>query len=119
RIGARRGRGGRPGGNKEASSEGGRRELGPATRRLRVPVAVTTRLANLLVRELDDHLERAVRIRRADLAHDETLALALEQLEVDDATGLAVGGHEAIEMRPRMCAVVGALQVEDGRQLHL
>src|SRR5262249_13506791 len=46
--------------------------------------ASRTELAKLLVRELDDHLERAIGRRRADLAHDEALTFALEQLQVDD-----------------------------------
>src|SRR2546428_477693 len=75
-------------------------------------------LADLLVRELRDHLEGAIGRRRADLAHDEALTLALEQLEIDHAAGLAIGRHEAVEMGPRMRMIVGALQVQHGRELH-
>src|ERR1700674_1877558 len=76
-------------------------------------------LPELLVHELVDALQRPVRRRRAGLAHDEALALALEQLEVDVAAGLAIGRHEAIEVRPRMRLVLGALQIERRRQLEL
>src|SRR5438132_4409574 len=76
-------------------------------------------LADLLVRELRDHLEGAIGCRRADLAHDEALTLALEQLEIDHAAGLAIGRHEAVEMGPRMRMIVGALQVQHGRELNL
>src|SRR5712692_9690039 len=78
-----------------------------------------THLSELLVHELVDALERPVRRRRAGLAHDEALALALEQLEVEVAAGLAIGRHEPIEVRPRMCLVLGALQIERRRHLDL
>src|SRR5213593_5314275 len=76
-------------------------------------------LPELLVRELRDQVERAVGRRRADLAHDEALALAVEQLEIDHAARLAVRRDEAVEVRPRMRRILGALQVEHGGELHL
>src|SRR5262245_51650751 len=76
-------------------------------------------LPDLLVHELHDHLESAIGRGRAGLAHDEALSLAVEELEIDDAAGLPVCGDEAIQMRPRMRLVVGALEIEHGRELHL
>src|SRR2546422_9865627 len=76
-------------------------------------------LPELLVRERADHVERAVGRRRAGLARDEALALAVEQLEIDHAARLAVRGDEAVEVGPRMREVLGALQVEHRRELHL
>src|SRR5262249_6361633 len=70
--------------------------------------APTGGLPKLLVRELDDQLQRAIRGGRPGLAHDEALSLAVEQLEIDHPARLSVRGHEAIEMRPRVGDVLGA-----------
>src|SRR5262245_18010859 len=75
-------------------------------------------LPDLLVHELDDHVEGAIRGGRPGLAHDEALAFTFEQLEVDDATGLPVRGDEAVEMRPRMRQVLRPLQIQHGRELN-
>src|SRR3989454_3914945 len=82
-------------------------------------MATRSALPDLLVHELDDHVDRAIGRRRARLAHDEALSLTVEQLEIDDAARLAVGRDEAIEMGSGMRLVLGALQVEHGRQLNL
>src|SRR6266850_6598057 len=93
--------------------------LGTPRRSRGAPRNRRTHLPQLLVDELVDALERAIRRRRAGLAHDEALALALEQLEVDVTAGLAIGRHEPIEVRPRMRLVLGALQIERRRHLDL
>src|SRR5215471_283068 len=76
-------------------------------------------LPDRLVDELDDALQRTVRRRRARLAHDEALPFAGEELEIEHAAGLAICGHEAVEVRSRMRDVVRALQIQHGRHLDL
>src|SRR5438094_9853681 len=75
-------------------------------------------LPELLVGELGDQVERAVGRRRADLAHDEALALAVEQLESDHPARLAVRRDEAVEVPPRMRRILGALRVAPGPEPH-
>src|SRR5262249_7597740 len=78
-------------------------------RRVTPRAVIASLLAELLQGELVDHLQRAVGGRCAGLAHDEALALALEQLELHHAAGLAIGSHEAVEVPPRMREVFRAL----------
>src|SRR5215470_15266303 len=76
-------------------------------------------LPDFLVDELDDAGQRLLRARRIRIAVDEALRLPLVELELDLAARLAIGGHEAVELRARMRHVLGALQVQRGRQEEL
>src|SRR5215813_9707016 len=98
-----------------------RARAGPPDDRTRPPprAAAGAPLPDLLVDVLRDHLERAVGRRRPGLAHDEALPLAVEQLEVDHPARLAVRRDEAVEMRSGVRHILGALQVQHRRQLHL
>src|SRR5215467_14073416 len=74
-------------------------------------------LRDLLVDEVDYELDGLAGCCRA-LGHV-ALRLALEQLQIERAAGLAVLGHEPVEIGPGMGRVLGVLDVEHGRELGL
>src|SRR5262244_4486244 len=77
------------------------------------------RLPDFLVHELDDASQGLLGARGIRVAIDEALRLALVELELDLAARLAVRGHEAVEVRARMRHVLGALEIERGREEEL
>src|SRR5690349_5221961 len=76
-------------------------------------------LPDFLVDELDDAGQRLLGAGRVRVAVDEALRLALVELELDLAARLAIGGHEAVELRTGMRHVLGALEIERGGQEEL
>src|SRR4029453_12472815 len=76
------------------------------------------RLAEVLVNEFDHARLCLGAGRRVALAR-EARACRLVELQLDRAAGLAVGGHEAIQVRARMRDVLGGLEIEHRRHLDL
>src|SRR5688572_344700 len=92
----------------------------PAARRRCVSAAcacspMSTRSVNLAMDELDDLVDGLERSRCARIVRDESLAHALEQMQLHAPAGLAVIGDELLAVRLGMSEIGGALQVEHGR----
>src|SRR5207247_5456552 len=73
--------------------------------------------ADLLVHELDDHVDGAIGRRRAGLAHDEAFPPPANRPEFDTAPCLRLAGTKPTGLRPRRPEAPGALQMDNGRRL--